>query len=130
MKQLTKNFNSSEFDCKDGTPVPKELMPNLQKLADNLQVLRDYIGVPVEVTGSGYRTPSYNKKVGGVIDSRHLYADAADINAKGYTPKQLAKVIEKLIKEGKMRQGGIGVYTKKAKFVHYDIRNYPARWVG
>lgn len=123
--KLTKNFTLQEFDCKDGTPVPKELVPNVQELANNLQVLRDHLGVPVSITGSGYRTPKHNKAVGGAKNSQHLYAKAADINAAGYTPKKLAAVIEKLIAAKKMKQGGIGVY---AGFVHYDIRGTKARW--
>ncbi|WP_336834407.1 YcbK family protein [Sphingobacterium siyangense] len=123
--QLTKNFKLEEFDCKDGTPVPKQYYGNVTKLAKNLQVLRDYLGVPVTVTGSGYRTPSHNKAVGGVPNSKHLTAEAGDINAKGYTPSQLAAVIEKLIKEGKMVQGGLGIYPG---FLHYDIRGTKARW--
>ncbi|MGJ1328480.1 YcbK family protein [Sphingobacterium multivorum] len=123
--QLTKNFKLEEFDCKDGTPVPKQFYSNVTKLAKNLQVLRDYLGVPVTVTGSGYRTPSHNKAVGGAPESKHMTAEAGDINAKGYTPNQLAAVIEKLIKEGKMDQGGLGIYPG---FVHYDIRGTKARW--
>lgn len=123
--QLTKNFNLQEFDCKDGTKVPVEFIHNAQKVADNLQVLRDYLGVPVRITGSGYRTAKHNKKVGGAKFSQHLTASGADINADGYTPKELAKEIEKLIKEGKMKQGGIGIYSN---FVHYDIRGTKARW--
>lgn len=125
MTQLTKNFNSKEFDCKDGTPVPANLMSNLFGLAKNLQALRDHLGVPVTVTGSGYRTPKHNKAVGGAKDSQHLYAKAGDINAKGYTPRRLAEEIEKLIKAGKMEQGGLGVYPN---FVHYDNRGTKARW--
>ena len=123
--QLTKNFNSQEFDCKDGTKVPDEFLPNVQELAENLQILRDYLKVPVRVTGSGYRSQKHNKKVGGAKFSQHLTASGADINADGYTPKELAKEIEKLIKEGKMKQGGIGIYPN---FVHYDIRWTKARW--
>ena len=114
---LTKNFNLQEFDCKDGTKVPKELIPNVQELANNLQVLRDHLKVPVRITGSGYRTVSHNTKVKGAKNSQHLYAKAADINADGYTPKELAGIIEQLISEGKMKQGGIGIYKG---FVHYD----------
>lgn len=123
--QLTKNFSLSEFDCKDGTKVPANLIPNVQKLANNLQVLRDYLGVAVRITGSGYRTPSHNKKVGGAKNSQHLTASAGDINADGYTPKQLAVKIEELIKQGKMTEGGIGIYKN---FAHYDIRGTKARW--
>ncbi|WP_392471307.1 YcbK family protein [Sphingobacterium cellulitidis] len=123
--KLTENFSSEEFDCKDGTKVPEKYHGNLLRLAENLQVLRDYLGVPVTITGSGYRTPSHNRKVGGAPESKHLTAEAGDINAKGYNPKQLAAVIEKLILEGRMVQGGIGIYPN---FVHYDIRGTKARW--
>lgn len=123
--KLTKNFSRQEFDCKDGTMVPSHLLPNLKELAENLQVLRDYLGVPVTVTGSGYRTRTHNKRVGGAKYSQHLQAKAADINAKGYTPRQLYDVIEKLIAQGKMKQGGLGLYKN---FVHYDIRGTKSRW--
>lgn len=123
--KLTKNFNLQEFDCKDGTKVPNDLIPNVQELANNLQVLRDYLKVPIRITGSGYRTPSHNAKVKGAKNSQHLYAKAADINADGYSPLQLSKQIEKLISLGKMKDGGIGVYKG---FVHYDIRGIKARW--
>ena len=123
--KLTKNFNLSEFDCKDGTKVPEKYLLNVKEVADNLQVLRDYLEVSVSVTGSGYRTPAHNKKVGGAKFSQHLTASGADINAKGYEPKQLAEVIELLILKGKMKQGGLGIYPN---FVHYDIRGTKARW--
>lgn len=123
--QLTKNFTRQEFDCKDGTIVPESLMTNLQSLANNLQVLRDHIGEPVLITGSGYRTPSHNKKVGGAPASLHLTASAADINTKKYTPRQLAAIIETLIAEGKMKEGGIGIYNT---FLHYDIRGTKSRF--
>ena len=123
--KLTKNFNSEEFDCKDGTKVPEKYLLNVKEVANNLQALRDYLKVPVSVTGSGYRTPTHNKKVGGAKASQHLTASGADINAEGYEPKQLAEVIELLILKGKMKQGGIGIYPN---FVHYDIRGTKARW--
>lgn len=122
--QLTENFNLAEFSCKDGTPVPKELLPNAKELAKNIQVLRDYLEEPVHIT-SAYRTPVYNARIGGAKKSQHLLAKAGDLTVKSKTPKQLAKVIEKLIAEGKMKQGGIGIY---AGFVHYDIRGKAARW--
>lgn len=122
--QLTDNFNLNEFACKDGTPVPAELTGNVTLLAQNLQVLRDHLGEPVHLN-SGYRSPAYNKKIGGVKNSQHLQAKAADITVKSKTPKELAAIIEKLISEKKMKQGGLGVYPG---FVHYDIRGSKARW--
>lgn len=125
--KLSKDFSRQEFDCKDGTIVPDEYMDNCQELVNNLQILRDYLGVAVNVTGSGYRTPSHNKKVtkNPFSKSQHLTCSAADINAEGYTPNELHRVIEKLIIDGKIKQGGLGLYRN---FVHYDIRGKKARW--
>lgn len=123
--KITDNFSRKEFDCKDGTNVPKELLDNLKLLCNNLEVLRNELKAPVSITGSGYRTESHNKKVGGAKNSQHLYAKAADINVKGYTPKEVFDTIEKLIGLGKMKQGGLGLYKT---FVHYDVRGTKARW--
>lgn len=120
----TANFNISEFKCKDGSNVPFVYYGNVQRLMNNLQVLRDHIGVPIHIN-SGYRSPSHNKKVGGASASSHLTAKAADITARGYTPAQLKATIEYLISIGKMEQGGIGLYKT---FVHYDVRGSKARW--
>lgn len=122
--KLTNNFSLAEFACKDGTPVPPELIPNVQLLANNLQVLRDHLGEPIHVN-SGYRSPGYNAKVGGKKNSYHLKAMAGDLTCKSKTPKQLAAIIEKLIATRKMKQGGIGIYPG---FVHYDVRGTKARW--
>lgn len=122
--QLTKNFNIKEFACKDGSPVPQELYGNVQILANNLQVLREHINCPIHVL-SGYRTKSHNRKVGGARFSQHLTAKASDLRVKEYTPKELYDEIEILIKDGKMEQGGLGLYKT---FVHYDTRGYKARW--
>ena len=122
--KLTNNFNLSEFACKDGTPVPSELLDNVTELAKNLQVLRDFIGLPIKINSS-YRTPSHNKAVGGAAKSQHLLAKAADIKVSGMKPADLAQIIEGLIDMGKMKQGGLGVYNT---FCHYDIRGTKSRW--
>lgn len=122
--RLTENFNLIEFACKDGTQVPDNLICNVQTLAENLQVLRDHLGEPVRLN-SGYRTPTYNKRIGGAKNSQHVLAKAADITVKSKTPRQLATIIEKLIAAGKMKQGGIGIYPG---FTHYDVRGVKARW--
>ena len=123
--QLTKNFTIEEFDCNDGTEVPEEYVSNATKVAKNLQVLRDHLNESVNITGSGYRTKEHNDNVGGAKESQHLTANGADINSKNKTPKQLAAIIEKLIKQGKMEEGGIGIYKG---FLHYDRRLTKARW--
>lgn len=121
---LTKNFELSEFQSKDGAPFPSEVVENLKKLAAQLQVLRDHANSPVRVN-SGYRSPAHNKRVGGSPNSQHMYGKAGDITVDGMTPAQVHATITDLIKAGKMKDGGLGRYSS---FTHYDIREVRARW--
>lgn len=113
----SKNFSLSEFHCKDGTPVPKSLYSNLQTLINNLQIIRDHIGLPITIN-SGYRTESHNRNEGGAPNSMHLQAAAADIVVIGMGASEVRKKIQLLIDAGKLRNGGIGSYPN---FTHYDI---------
>ena len=123
--QLTKNFKLSEFvSGHDPNILPAVFFPNIQKLAHNLQMLRDHIGKPI-VINSGYRSPSHNIEVGGAPHSQHLTGKAADIHIPGLGPKMIADIIEDLILGGFMREGGLGIYDT---WVHYDIRGTAARW--
>ena len=120
----TKHFNLSEFESNDGVEVPKIYRGNVQELMNQLEVLRERLGTPIFIN-SGYRSPQHNESVGGVSNSYHLVGKAADVRTFVHTPAQIKAVIESLIAEGKMRQGGIGLYPG---FVHYDIRGTKSRW--
>ena len=85
MTQLTKNFALAEFACKDGSPVARQYRANVQRLAGNLQALRDCAGRPIRIN-SGYRTEAYNRQIGGARYSQHLCAKAADFAIAGMTP--------------------------------------------
>lgn len=122
---LSANFSVSEFRCNDGTAVPARYMPNLRRLVRNLEVLRAAFGGASIHVNSGYRSPTYNRRVGGASNSQHLYAAAADIVVAGKTPRQVKAKIEELIRAGSMEDGGVGLYSS---FVHYDVRGYHARW--
>ena len=121
--KLTTNFNLSEFN-KHNFTITDTIFQNIFELAKNLQVLRDEVKKPIKIT-SGYRDPSFNKKIGGATQSRHITGQAADLKIEGYTPKQVAAIIEKLIAAGKMKQGGLGIYST---WIHYDVRGTAARW--
>jgi uncharacterized protein YcbK (DUF882 family) len=114
--KLTENFSLYEFECKDGSHLVKldgELLAKLQKL-------RDRVKQPITII-SGYRTPEYNKKVGGSTLSQHMEGKAADIKVRGMTPEQVAKLCEEI------GFRGIGIYPT---FVHVDTRLFNARWRG
>lgn len=124
MTKLTSNFDLKEFSCKDGSATPLEFIPNLQELANNLQILRDFLGTSLKIN-SGYRSPAYNKKIGGAKFSQHLLGKAADISSSKFTPEQIHAAILQLISEGKMMEGGLGIYNS---WIHYDTRGTKARW--
>lgn len=124
MELITQHFSREEFDCHDGTIVPEAYRPFLQTLCENLEILRSHLNRPILIT-SGYRTEAWNRKQCGAPSSLHLTASAADIKIPGISTSVLAHAINTLIAEGKMKQGGIGIYNS---WVHYDIRGVKARW--
>lgn len=121
----TKHFSAAEFACRDGTPVPPKYYKSTQRLMEQLEVLREGLGGVAIHVNSGYRSPRYNKRVGGKRFSKHKLGQAADIMVAGRSPEVVANTIEFLIGKGRMKQGGLGRY---GNFTHYDIRQRRARW--
>lgn len=115
---LSKNFKAKEMRCKDGSDV----IFVAPALVDILQKIRDHFGKPVTIN-SGYRTVSYNKKIGGATYSQHCYGTAADIKVSGVKPKDVAAYVETLM----LNWGGIGIYKN---FTHVDVRDTKSRWNG
>lgn len=115
--ECTKNFKYAELEFYD--VIPPEFMANATLLLQNLQVIRDEANAPITII-SGYRCPTRNAAVGGKDKSLHLQAAAADIKIKGMTSTQVHTLISKLIKDGKVYNGGLGVYND---FCHYDVRS-------
>lgn len=115
-KALTANLNVEEFACNDGS----DMILISQELTALLQKIRDHFGEPMEIC-SGYRTPAYNKKIGGAEKSQHLLGMAADIAIAGVSPLEIAQYAEFL----QPASGGIGVYQT---FTHVDVRAGRARW--
>ena len=117
-KKLSGNFKVSEFACRDGSDAVL-VAPRLVMV---LQTIRDHFGAAVTIN-SGYRTPQYNTKVGGVTDSQHCYGTAADIVVKGQTPAAVAAYARTIMPDW----GGVGVYDS---FTHIDIREQKTDWQG
>ena len=122
---MTKNFSIGEFECKCGCVMPDEVLYNVVKLVNQLQTIRDVIKTPIQIN-SAYRCKSHNKAIGGSVSSQHILGKAADIVVRGYDPSlEIYPLIEELINEGQILQGGLGDYST---FTHYDIRKTKARW--
>ena len=122
--KLSKNFSKSEFECRCGCEMPKDVLNNVQKLANQLQIIRNKVNVPITINSS-YRCPKHNSIIGGAKSSQHLQGKASDIVIEGYSNDDVADLIEELIASGDILQGGLGRYNT---FTHYDIRKTKARW--
>jgi uncharacterized protein YcbK (DUF882 family) len=129
---MTTSFVDEEFECHDGTDVPSHLMANLQRLCDVLQAIRNEVGVPLNII-SGYRTPGYNQRIQGAIDSAHMTAEAADVRpGRGVSPQELHDTVLEMYRKKKLPGlGGLGIYRT---WVHIDVRKaadgHLRRWSG
>ncbi len=122
--QITPNFRLTDFTPTCKVAIPVEYRKNIHKLAESLEIIQKTIGKKVKIV-SGYRSYKCNTRVGGAKKSQHMVGKAIDIRVKGMSTRRLKWVIEKLIKKGKIPQGGVGLYRWH---VHYDIRGTKARW--
>ena len=116
MGDLSKNFSSSEFECPHCHQSPMDPL-----LISVLQIIRDHVKLPI-VVNSGYRCPEYNKRVGGVANSQHIFGKAADIYVEGWSNKQLLNVIRALTVAKKIYVGYAYIIKNSNRAVHIDVR--------
>tara|TARA_R100001463_G_scaffold33802_2_gene74638 strand:- start:271 stop:663 length:393 start_codon:yes stop_codon:yes gene_type:complete len=121
---MTQNFKKSEFECKCGCEMPLDIYMNLNLVAKQLEILRKHFDEPIRIN-SAYRCAAHNKKVGGSLRSQHKLGTATDIVVRGLHSHDVFDEIEKLRKEGKITEGGLGKYDS---FTHFDLRKNRARW--
>lgn len=110
-KNVSPNFKVKDFACKDGSDVIL-INPYLIEL---LEKIRAHFGKSLNIN-SGYRTPPYNRKIGGAGISQHMFGNAADFRIDGVTPLQICTWLNTF------HTGGIGLYVTK-NFTHVDVRN-------
>lgn len=113
------SFSPEEIACNgDG-----KLMLNFRAL-DMLQKLRTKIGRPM-ILNSAYRSPAYNKKIGGATNSMHMRGLAFDCRMENHNPE----LFERAAVELGFR--GIGHYPG-SNFMHVDARvsDRVVRWQG
>lgn len=104
------HFTGKEFKSKDGT----EEFLYCPDLIETLEIIRKILKAPV-VINSGYRTPEWNRKVGGAKCSYHMKGMAADITVKGHSTNEVAEIASRILGN----HGGVIRYTN---FVHIDVR--------
>lgn len=153
--RLSPNFDLREFVSKQAGGYPKYLIlrPELLLKLENILASLNRAGYPTGdfVIMSGYRTPFYNRAIGNVPYSRHVFGGAADLyidespadgvmddlNGDGRLDRGdarwLANFIDEMARRGDFgpRIGGLGVYGRTSAhgaFVHVDVRGTRARW--
>lgn len=67
---------------------------------------------PIRIV-SGYRCPVHNKRVGGALNSQHMYAAAADVEEGAITLREAHAA------------GFTGIGTKNGQPIHVDVRDGP-----
>ena len=87
------------------------LKPQLVRM---LKKIEAHYGQTVVVT-SGYRSPTYNRRVRGAKNSLHMYCAAADIQVGSVGKWELAKYLRSM-----PGRGGVGTYCH-TNSVHVDI---------
>jgi hypothetical protein len=109
-----------ELACKDGTPYPFKFINDgrVFRLADAFEQVRHLAGgFPITIL-SAYRTPSWNRKIGGAKNSQHLIGCALDLR-----PPKNTELIDfhNMIRTNAfdIGIGGLGLYKT---FIHIDIR--------
>jgi len=112
-KQLSKHFNSKEFEC-NCNKCDEQLISEI--LLDKLEQVREQYSKPIKIT-SGYRCPDHNKAIGGKPGSSHMSGLAVDITPVILTLDDLDLLYE--ICYNIFDNIGDG---RPKNFVHVDVR--------
>lgn len=131
-RKLSENFNLNEFIYSDtavrlgikNTPTLLDVVHLEELCRDLLQPLRDYLGVPLNIS-SGYRCPKLNVAIGGVGSSAHQFGYACDITTpKGMNFEEFVERIKQFVFDcNPMFDQIIVEKTGKKRWIHIAIRN-------
>ncbi len=155
MVRVSPHLTLGQFVCKQAGDYPKyvvlreRLLLKLELLLERINA-KGYAAKTFHIM-SGYRTPAYNKAIGNVEYSRHIYGDAVDIfiddrprdgamddlNRDGVIDSTDADILRDTVEEMYGQPwyepfiGGLARYREKphrGPFVHLDARGFRTRW--
>jgi hypothetical protein len=101
---------------------PRGLWPSLLAVVKVADEARHRLGKGLRIN-SAYRSPAYNRAIGGASASIHMKGAALDLSG---SPATLHRILQEMRSEGLFR-GGIGRYKT---FCHVDVRGKNADWQG
>jgi len=104
---------------------PRHLWASILSTLEVADKAREALGSPIVITSS-YRSPEYNKAVGGASKSQHMQHTALDLVPREASPQKLFDILWKMRVDGFFR-GGLGLYNASG-FVHVDTRGKNATW--
>jgi len=101
------NFSAQEIACRGDDTIRIN-----EAALDKLQKLRSHLDVPL-IVHSAYRSPSYNRQVGGAKQSMHLQGAAFDISMANHDPTAFEAAARTV------GFAGFGFYPRQ-NFMHVD----------
>ena len=122
MKHIAPYVLRQEFECPHCKCLPHGMTEDYADcpviysvLLDRFADVRQEWGRPIKIT-SGYRCPVYNRSIGGVLMSAHLFGLALDMDVgDAEQTVKLATLIESVCPEVRM-----GVYLRGKSYIHMD----------
>lgn len=119
-----------ELACHDGTVYPVNWRGDRAVLLGQaFEAIRAAVGQPLIVL-SAYRTPKFNRRIGGAKMSQHVEGRALDLEIpEGFTVDTFEQLVHASAKTPNSVIRGIGIYPT---FLHMDVRPIEKLlvWVG
>ena len=119
--KYTKNFSDeTDYKIMAGQKNP-EIQEKMKEVLIELQKARDYFDVGF-IINSGYRTPEYNKAVGGATNSQHMYGEAVDFVISPNTKDVTIEKVFEWIKDNLQYDQLILEKGKTLTWIHFSYK--------
>ncbi len=123
-KAPSPHLSYAELECHDAkqTPYPEEWrLTRLVELAELFEAFRMWCGSVPMLVLSAYRTPAWNRLIGGARRSQHVEGRALDLWRPGWSVQRLHDEARRFAVDDPVTYllGGLGLYPM---FVHLDTR--------